>query len=435
LRQDLDHFVTTLEEVHPDPFFSLPQTEFTALRDGVSDALTAPLTRAEFYKRVAPLAAALNDEHTAILIPEEDYERRVIEGRPLFPLQLLFSDEMAYAAAQDGRDGPIPAGAEILEIEGVGTPDLIAELTNCLSGTRMEQRLAILERKCQPLFQLSFDFDQPFEIVYRTAESKERQTVVLSGAPQVKKDAPHFAFHALPEAKTVIIKFDEFSHIKEFETFLRDTFRKIKDDGITHLIIDLRDNPGGATAVGDVLLTYLTDQPFRQFVRAEFKISKGLKDNLRQFIPAFIRWLPIQYLHPMLRQVWRTPEGEMATYHPDTIKPKPNPLRFSGYVYVLISPYVMSSASFLAASVREYGIGTLVGQETGGSPTNYGNVWDFPLPNTGLIAWIPSSINYGHGTGPVVPDYVVEPDIARRAHGIDLELECTLKLIADKRND
>ena len=165
-------------------------------------------------------------------------------------------------------------------------------------------------------------------------------------------------------------------------------------------------------------------------VKAVYKDIMTLKENIKQFIPGFIRWLPVHYLVPIGRKIWTAPEGERAVLHFKHKKPTKNPLRFDGDVYVLISPYVMSSASMFAGAIKEYDIGTLVGQASGGSPTNYGNVWHFELPNTRLIAEIPSSLNHGNGTGPVVPHHAVDKDIVHRAQGIDVEIEFTKKLIA-----
>jgi hypothetical protein len=48
----------------------------------------------------------------------------------------------------------------------------------------------------------------------------------------------------------------------------------IKEKGIKNLIIDLRTNDGGNSLLGDILLDYLTDKPFRQFGGGSIKFSK-----------------------------------------------------------------------------------------------------------------------------------------------------------------
>ncbi len=52
---------------------------------------------------------------------------------------------------------------------------------------------------------------------------------------------------------------------EKFNLFLEETFRKIKEEEIEHLIIDIRNNSGGNSTLGDALLDYLTDKTSENF--------------------------------------------------------------------------------------------------------------------------------------------------------------------------
>jgi C-terminal processing protease CtpA/Prc len=129
----------------------------------------------------------------------------------------------------------------------------------------------------------------------------------------------------------------------------------------------------------------------------------------------------------MLRSLWRTSIGEKAQVRFNPISPGVNPQIFKGQVIVLIGPGTMSSASLLAATIKEFDIGTLVGEETGGYPTHFGNTLSFHLPNTGLKVEIASTVNYGNGTGPVVPDIRVSQSIQDLIVGQDTLLAFAAK--------
>ena len=93
-------------------------------------------------------------------------------------------------------------------------------------------------------------------------------------------------------------------------------------------------------------------------------------------------------------------------------RPPSNRLRFEGKTYVLIGPASASSAVCFASAMKHYRIGTLVGQETLDTTSNYGDCLNFVLPNSGLRAsaackyWVyPGSREDGRG---VIPHHEVK---------------------------
>jgi hypothetical protein len=160
-----------------------------------------------------------------------------------------------------------------------------------------------------------------------------------------------------------------------------------------------------------------------------------VKRDFIGYVPAFIRWFPVQYFHPMLKLLWTGEVGETVTITFDPVVPGDNTLRFSGDVYLLIGPGTMSSASLFAATMRKYEIATLIGEEAGGSATPYGNIIDAYLPNTGLKVWMPTSVIYGNSTGPIVPDHVVTQSVSDLSEQRDSVLEFAQELARSTYTD
>lgn len=85
---------------------------------------------------------------------------------------------------------------------------------------------------------------------------------------------------------------------------------------------------------------------------------------------------------------------------------------FTGKVYLLTSNHTFSSASDFSWAFKEFGMGTVVGEETGGVNVCFGDILYYKLPLSGLSASISWKRfwNYGadendiHGT---IPDYIV----------------------------
>jgi hypothetical protein len=188
------------------------------------------------------------------------------------------------------------------------------------------------------------------------------------------------------------------------------------------LVIDLRQNEGGSSSYGDELLRYLTAEPFAQLSRSEIAVSREIRNEFIGYVPGFLRWVPLQYLHPLLRPLWTNELGQTATIRFDPVQPEERPLRFHGHVTVLIGPGTMSSASLLAATIKEHDIGTLVGRPAGGYATHYGNVIETRLPNSGLPVDMPTSVNYGNSTGPITPDHRVRERVTDLVRGQDAAL-------------
>jgi C-terminal processing protease CtpA/Prc len=199
------------------------------------------------------------------------------------------------------------------------------------------------------------------------------------------------------------------------------------------LIIDIRENPGGYSDLAEALLSYITDKPVTRDLNMEIRASKQIKDWYRSTLRWYIKWLPIQYIHPVWRKIWFTPEGDNVLVRDNPKKPKENPLRFHGRLFILIGPGTFSTAVGFAAAVKDYKLGTLIGEETGGLATSFGDYYPFDLPNTRLWVFVshkrifrPSGEDDGRG---VLPDYEVKQSITDSQEGIETVMEFTKQLI------
>lgn len=89
----------------------------------------------------------------------------------------------------------------------------------------------------------------------------------------------------------------------------------------------------------------------------------------------------------------------------------------------------MSSASLLAATMKKYGIGTLIGEAAGGYATLYGNVVDCYMPNTGLRVWMPTSVVYGNSAGLIAPDHIVSQTVPDLHEHVDTVMQFVQELV------
>jgi hypothetical protein len=425
LQADLDHLFTTLEAVHPNLYATIPKAHIDRERARLAQELTTPLSLVEFYLQVAPLVAQLNDSHTRVFPPYDEFWNYGRSQRSLFPLNLAFIEERAIIVTKHVPGIDVPLGSELLSINNIPIATIRDTLSQLTSGERMEYRRVQVAEHFDKLLWMRYGFEAPFLVSFLAPGSTQVVSKTISGlvsrssvvvADLYAPTTADYTYTTLPNLAIGLIDFRRFHDQAAFDRFLQRTFAQIQRDNIQQLIIDLRRNGGGNSALGDALLGYLTDQPFTQFAQVQLKISSQTRSRFGI--------------------AGDQPDGELVTNNIEPEAPSDNPLRFAGKVYVLIGPETFSSATALAATFKDYQVGVLIGEETGGLPTSYGDVYSFQLPESGLHV----GVSFKHFTRPsghddrrgVLPDHEVRVTANDIATNHDPVLAFAKQLIAER---
>jgi hypothetical protein len=298
-----------------------------------------------------------------------------------------------FVTGNHGYRNQIPEGSEILAIQGKATPVVISEVATLISWDHAPFRD---ELAAQPFYLSLWNDFGDFTVTYRPPGTTTDQTVSASGGLWAKLHML-LGFRALrapyelrfPREDVALIDFRAFDDLPRFQQFLREAFTAIHDRHIHDVIIDLRANGGGNSALGEELMQYLSPTPFRMFETVLVKVGPDLQRKDLDLEPL-----------------------------------RDEPLRFTGKSYLLTSGRTFSSATDLASAFACYHVGTIVGEETGGLTVSFGDVRTFNLPRTGMA--VGSSFKHfvnacgrddGHG---VIPDRIVPAEEA---------LDATLALI------
>lgn len=67
---DIDYLVKTIEEVHPEPYYSISKVKFYYLRDSIKQKINGAIQRKDLFLILTPLLKSINDGHTSIKFPE-----------------------------------------------------------------------------------------------------------------------------------------------------------------------------------------------------------------------------------------------------------------------------------------------------------------------------------------------------------------------------
>ena len=432
IRADIEYFQALLGRVHPPATPSLPLGDPSSAFVNLIETTDAPTTRLEFYKKLAPVGNVLNDEHVMVFPAEQDVQSAYEPNSRLFPLDVEFIDDKLYVVGNHSSESEIEPGMEIKAINGLSADHLRQSVMAYYSGTRRAQKLYYAQKSFREALFLIFGFSGPFDLVVSAADSSGARGYQVSGVKFAKPTVDEFRFENYgPD--TILFTYNAFEDRQgQFTEFLEDMFSAAARQGAQHLIIDIRNNQGGASQFGDELLSYLTADRFAQMSHVDVTVSEEVRSEFISYVPAFLRWFPIHYLHPFLRPLWTNELGDTATITFDPVTPDDNPLRYLGNVYLLIGPGTMSSASLFAATLQEMHIATLIGEPAGGYATMYGNIVDIYLPHTGLKVWMPTSVIYGNSSGQIVPDYLVTQTVSDLSNGTDTALQFAMELTRSK---
>lgn len=428
LASDLKFMRATFEEIHPDLYYYQSKESADSLFAELVKNIKHPMTRREFWPIAARYAASFGDGHTALWFPSEEIRKRIKEDSLWFPIEVdEFDGRRLRILHNYDSTSSIPEGAWITNINDHPIVDLFPEFISMMSGEKKFYRSYYALRNLKYLLWL-YGIEAPFEVEWMMGEGGKPRTTIVRGVSmemfntsrrKMKAATADFSFKRIAD-DIGYLNFRRMRGLAAFQVFLKRTFQAIRKHPIHGLIIDLRQNGGGSTALGDSLLSYISNKPYRMISRMDLKISRRKKQFLKaKYLPRALRWLPIQYLNPDWRRIWQAPEGSIVSWKIKEKQPPENPLRYHGPVCVLIGVRTFSSAQKLINAIKDYKLATLIGTETGGNPNAFGELLTFRLPHTRLLASA-STKRYIRANGDASWRRGILPDIKVTATGEDI---------------
>jgi len=218
---------------------------------------------------------------------------------------------------------------------------------------------------------------------------------------------------------------------RDYPEWIENTFKTLREKGTRVLILDLRGNGGGADMYGAMLVSYLTDRPFRYFDHI----------NIKTITPSFKEYSDWRAeTETRLRDGAKSnpPDGYLVTpkLHPGVSEQQPGKYPFLGKVFVLIDGGTFSTAADFCAVTHHLQRATFIGEETGGGyyGNNSGVMVIVTLPNSKLRVRVPmfeywnAVPGYDGKRRGTRPDHQVETKTLTLLRGVDEQLEMALKL-------
>lgn len=436
--EDLAQFFATLERVHPNLLAKMTRSNYERLQQETHTAGT--VTGADGQVAVERLAAALfraaaafGDGHTSV-----NWQQRLnttnTKGSRFPPIRLRYDNgQWKIRAAVAGR----LAGTELLAVNGKPVAEFLAPILDRCSGETQAFRAARFLSNEEFWYWLTGVFAAPeIRLRVKLADGVEEQTSAPSlefidynrflsqqTATEFRPNRAGTKVDFLEGDKVAYFQYQAFRLSDAEKTKVDDIFSELRRRGATQLVLDLRGNGGGNSAMGNHILSYLYGSKFRDFSRVEVKISDDVRPHLSG-------WLSNRVV-----ENGRVSSQEVS----ESTHPKPAAF-FTGQTYLLIDNGTFSSATDFAAMFRDYNVGTILGYETGGVPTSFGDMHMFTLRHSAIPCGVSFKRFYAPKPKPGDDVRGVQPDVPWNdallkdfANERDPGLAFTLRYLRDHR--
>ena len=414
---DLDALFYTISEVHPNMYSVAGQVDLLSAMNRATECITDSISVEGLYKIAAPVVAMIGDGHTNLFFPANAVFKQNTKRIPVW----MHVESDRTITVERSLDSIMPSGTKVLKINGKTANQIIDELLPYVSGETEHFRLSRLD-DLRPLLHMSMPADA-YEIEFiAPGKSKVCSATFpaltppeyMSRVPAPKSDNSSdepYTFRIDETNKVGIMDFRSFENKERMKEFADSMFTTLREQGIRDLIIDIRENGGGASVVGDVLLSYFSPKSFIQMEKALIRITPTTR-----------------------RLMWYGDMKPGIYYHVTTEDNFHKPLTpeegfYDGNVWLLTSNKTFSSAGSFAWAIQAFGAGTLIGETTGGMNVSYGDVLGYNLPVSGITCGISykrfwkynADENDIHGA---IPEYQVPKEQAMKK---------ALQLIRDSR--
>ncbi len=424
---DIDFYNETLQDVHYNPFLFTDKNKYFAEAEALKKSLPDSISIYEFITVLYRLSAILKDGHNSPFIVQPIIIDE-LKKEQFFPYSLIPEKNKLYVLKNSSGPSSIPAGAEIVSVNQINMSSLLPKMQTWLGGNKPYTEE--MTGRLLSYFLFLAGITAPFQVQYTDPSGAKMNKTITTGIkfkdalaltmPHIKQD---YDFKLI-EGKLGYINFMSMSgEMNPFNHFLDSCINLVKKEKIKNIVIDLRNNSGGNSALGDLLFSYITTKKYTLMGGRKWKISAQYKDYLLSNGDS-----TNEYLQKENGSIW-----ELGNCEAWENRFKNNNI-FEGKVWMLTGPFTFSSANMIADGAKQFKIAELVGEPTGENTNDFGETYVFPLPNSKIKMQTTTSFDYGANCDktshePVKPDKTIDYDLKDRINGTDRDLEYILKHI------
>ena len=210
-----------------------------------------------------------------------------------------------------------------------------------------------------------------------------------------------YDYTIFPDMSICYLQFNQCDEMPEkpFEAFLDGMFTEMDATKIKTLIVDVQYNGGGSSRLCDELLQHLYPVEKLENYTTYMRFSDLMASYNPKIAVVKARWEDDGHKD----ELYERPSPKV----PDDYQ---QPALYEGNVVFVMGPKTYSRAGILLTLARDNHIGTIIGTTSTFSPSHYGEVLPYRLPNTGVLGSISCKF-FARPDAATVEDYFMEPDV------------------------
>lgn len=459
LLNDLDILYQALNKFHSGMYWYTPKDSVDLAFQLARKSITQDLNVLEFHKLIAPLVALSREDHTDIYLPENVKAKTNKEGK-LLPFTFVFLGKALYCVknASDFQDFALE-GKRIETINGETPITIVNKIGNLFASDGFIKTVKYSDLEGFSFSKYYFyyygevnqfeiklkDIQAPLKVKAITKDEINKRLNKRYKKAKKSEEKDLLAYKILHDSIAYLgihtfsnSDIKEGSKEKNLKTFLVNSFKSIKENKIQRLIIDVSENGGGTEGNEGLLFSYLGEN-YQKYLKVRAKTQRAVLDNgvdepitLKTFGFLERTFANKKMEDGSYERKKRAGHGLMA------YKKEPK-YKFSGKVYVIISPVTYSGGSEFSNMMYTNDLATFVGQETGGGylGNTSGYSQELVLPNSKIEIDIPAlqfvmnvkpKLPLGSG---VLPNHKVIPTFEQYLNGENASLKYILEQLED----
>lgn len=401
--KDLQQLGEKLLAVHPNALKFISEKDFWETIETKKSLLTDHTTFAEFAWHCSEIIANINCSHTAM--GSFSIENDMLPNALMFPLQTRLIGNKLYVIDTYTNGQKVTIKDEILAINNTSVSQLIPDIFKHLQSqghveTSKYQEFNLWSTVIIPY---ALNFPKHYSIKIKGKETP----IQLNNAhdikvPYIDNSIPFCGNDLCLEIKadenTAVMTLYSFNYypwnnLDEFQQFVDNSFKSIKEKHIENLIIDVRFNGGGSPESSIHLLKYLAKHPFAYFSKTDNSKGYGMQQPFK--------------------------DG------------------FNGNLFFLIDGHGKSTTGHFMALVKEMNLGTIIGEELGSNQFCTAGQTILRLANTKLVYYVANTTSRLADTNlpdekGILPDYEITQSIEDYLNKVDTVKEYAFKLIGNE---
>ena len=437
LAVDADVLRRAYSELHPGLLRYQTSSEAQARFAALSRRLSRPTTLADAYVAFARTTAGVRCGHSFLNPANQEGAgaELILGGQNRLPFRFAWLGGRMIVLDGAALHPALRPGTEVVSISGVSCRTLLRELTPLVpaDGHNDAKRVRSLDLRGEenwPLFDVLLPLVRPeitrggvARLEVRGPRGEPTRTVevaLLSRAEREGTTRPGVVTRGSTEAAWRLERLPDrsgwltmpswavFDSNWDWRSALDADLDQLAVDRAPGLVIDLRGNVGGLD-VGDVILSRLVDRDTPKVEQRRLTRYRRTPADLNPFLKTWDRsfrdW-GVTAVGPNAQGFYDLAPSDVS----EGAIIQPRGKRFGGKVVVLVDASNSSATFGFAEVVKRRGLGTLVGETTGGNRrgVNGGAFFFLQLPGSGLEIDVPL---IGYFPTHPQPDVGVEPDV------------------------